>query len=739
MSELLSVADVNALFGQSYRELPAHICEVDDAEVEALPPRQRARFRLMQAGVMRIQLGQREASLRTTLRALEVVDPHTDLLVFLRLNNEVSYYHLTGGVLADAIERLVTVRWWTREPSREVIDTEWLLASYNLGGALRILGDVHSAHALNVEIYERVAHTSKTLLSRTYTLGAVVCSALAVGEVALARRVWSELEATGASQDDNPQVRFNLAQAQAEMALLDGHAEQALAAVQFALGVRKREEPDNVVYLCEVGAKAALLLGELEQAHALAERMVRAARSYSEGVLEQRALGMLGRVAAAMGDHQRVAELLEQATDQRQRHSTSGLAPMFMGIVGKYQTQLSAQETQLLHTNQRLERNLRELAQARDRAQAAAQARHSFLSSMSHELRTPLHGVMGNADLLQETELNAEQREMLGMIQRCAGLTLSIVDDILDLRKLEEGKVELDPVPFTLVQPAQDVVDSLRPIAQSKGLRLALVVDPELPEQVLGDDRRLQQVLLNLVSNALKFTTVGQVQLTVSPQEDGVRFSVQDTGAGIAPQRLSAIFDAYVQASPNTARGSGGTGLGLPISRHLVALLGGTLQVSSVLGEGAEFHFVLPLASISTLPQEPEAELSLAGVQVLVAEDNPINRMVIERMLLGLQAEVSVVEGGEDALRLALSSRPQVLLLDLHMPDLNGDEVCLALRAEGYTGAVLALTASAMAEDRESCLAAGMDGYLTKPLTRSALAQGVRSALGARAGGGSPA
>ncbi len=694
MSKSLSVADVNALFGQSYRDLPTHICEVDDAEVEALPPRQRARFRLMQAGVMRIQLGLREDSLRTTLRALEVVDPNSDLLVFLRLNNEVSYYHLTGGVLADAIERLVTVRWWSREPGREAIETEWLLATYNLGCSLRILGDVQSAHALNLEIYERVAPTSKTLLSRTYTLSAVVCSAVAAGDQALARRVWAELLATDAAQDDNPQVRFNLAQARAVMASLDGQAQQALDAVCFALSVRKREEPDNVVYLCEVGVKAALMLGELEQAATLAERMVEAARSYTEGILEQRALGMLGRVAAAKGDHQRVAELLEQATDQRQRHSTTGLAPMFMGIVSKYQTQLSAQETQLLHTNQRLERNLSELAQARDRAQAAAHARHSFLSSMSHELRTPLHGVMGNADLLEETELSAAQREMLGMIQRCAGLTLSIVDDILDLRKLEEGKVELDPVPFTLAQPAQDVVDSLQPMAQSKGLRLVVRVDPELPEQVLGDDRRVQQVLLNLVSNALKFTDQGQVLLSVTPAGDGVRFSVRDTGAGIAPERLTAIFDAYVQASASTSRGTGGTGLGLPISRHLVALLGGTLQVSSVPGQGSEFHFVLPLASTSTLPQNPEPELSLAGVQVLVAEDNPINRMVIERMLLGLQAQVSVVEGGEDALRVALSSRPQVLLLDLHMPDLNGDEVCMALRAEGYTGAVLALAGS---------------------------------------------
>lgn len=735
LPDALSVADVQALFGTSFRELPALICEVDDALVQALPRPERARFLLMQSGVMRIQLGWRERALQTTLQALELVDPHSDLLVFLRLNNEVSYYHLTGGVLADAIERLVTVRWWVRTPGRPAVETEWLLATYNLGCCLEILGDMHGAHGMNMEVHARVGGRSDSLLSLTYTLSAVVCSSVMVGEMALARRTYAELLATGARDDDNPQVRFNVAKAQAQIALAEGRAAEALQASQFALGGRALEEPDNVVNLCEVGVKAALILGEVELADALAQRMVTAARTYTEGVMEQRALGMLGRVAAARGDHAQLAALLEQATDPRQRRSKTGLVPMFMGVVARYQAQISAQETELQRTNRRLEANLSALASAKDRAESAAKARHSFLSSMSHELRTPLHGVMGNAELLRETDLTPEQREMVGMIQRCAGLTLTIVDDILDLRKLEEGKVELDPVPFMLVQPAQDVVNSLRPLADGAGLALRLEVDPELPEQVLGDDRRIQQVLLNLVSNALKFTAAGEVVLSVEAWEDRVRFAVRDTGAGIPPERLAAIFDAYVQGGPETARGAGGTGLGLPISRHLVALLGGALQVSSEVGQGSTFSFILPLSSISKPAPIQENTARLTGLRVLVAEDNAINRLVIERMLLALEAQVSVVEGGEDALRMALQDPHAVVLLDLHMPDLNGDEVCRRLRARGYDGAVLALTASAMSEDRESCLEAGMDGYLTKPLTRSALVGGVLGALAARAVG----
>lgn len=718
----VDVALVDRLFGVVYSKLPPEICRVEEAQVERLPRFHRVRFRLMQAGVARMQLTDAALHAHAVARGLADADVHTDLNAFLRLNNEHAIGLLVTGRLADAVEPLVRVRWWSA--SLEEVDSLWTVASVNLANCLGLLGDYEGAYALNMEVFERLGDGSSKL-SYLGLLSHLVINGCRAGQAEAVRAQCAVLEQRIGS-DQLGQLRLLLSGAKAHLALEDGRHEEALAWALEGLGALASVDPDDAALLYQVAGRAAFALGQLDQAKHYGEKQVQASEVFSEGILRFEALELLGQVAAAQGDHQEVLRLLTQTTSLARARSKQGLVPMFSRMVGRFQERISKQEAELLHTNQRLQANISALAVARDKAEAAARARHGFLSSMSHEIRTPLHGVLGNAELLADSSLDENQAEMVGMIQRSAGLTLSIVDDILDLRKLEEGQLMLDPVPFRLLQPAEDVVSSLQKMAQDKGVALLLTASEGLPERVRGDDRRLQQVLLNLTSNALKFTAEGRVELRIDQREGRLRFAVRDSGIGIPEDRQAAIFDAYVQADAGTARRSGGTGLGLPICRHLVSLMGGELGVLSTPGQGSIFSFEIALQHAGEgLPAAPTVQ-SLQGMRLMVAEDNLINRRVIERMLVSLAADVTVLDCGEKALAQAMLRQPDVLLLDLHMPDLNGDEVCERLRASGYEKPVLALTASAMEEDRRACLASGMNGYLSKPLTRETLAREIR-------------
>lgn len=719
----LNTALVDRLYEMVYSHMPAEICRVDGAEVEGLPPLHRVRFRLLQAGVARIQLTDPEVHARAVARGLADADPHSDLNVFLRLNNEHAIGLLTTGRLADAVEPLVRVRSWSGALDAPISESVWIVASVNLANCLALLGDYKAAYALNLEVYERLGQGSAKL-SYLGLLSHLVINGCRAGQVEAVRPHCAVLEQR-AGEPKLGQLRLLLSGAKAHLAQEDGQHEEALAWALRGLESLGSVDPDDAALLYQVAARAAFALERLDKAQFYAERQLQVSEVFSEGILRFEALELLGEIAAERGDHAEVLRLLSQSTSLARVRSKDVLVPVFSRMVGRFQERISKQEAELLRTNRRLQDNLSALAVARDKAEAATRARHGFLSSMSHEIRTPLHGVLGNAELLADFPLDPTQAEMVGMIQRSAGLTLSIVDDILDLRKLEEGQLTLDPVPFRLLQPAQDVVSSLQKMAQDKGVGLRLTAAEGLPEQVHGDDRRLQQVLLNLVSNALKFTSEGQVELSVERRGERLRFAVEDSGIGIPIDRQAAIFDAYVQADSGTARRSGGTGLGLPICRHLVSLMGGALGVVSEPGQGSVFSFEIVLQEAEgAQPPEPP-ELGLQGLKLMVAEDNLINRRVIERMLLSLSAQVTVLECGEEAFAQAMSSPPDVLLLDLHMPDLNGDEVCERLRAQGYTGPVVALTASAMEEDRRVCREAGMNGYLSKPLTRETLAREI--------------
>ncbi|MFK7931389.1 MAG: ATP-binding protein [Myxococcota bacterium] len=701
---------------------------VDEATAASLPHPVRARLLQMQAVDTWVQERDPLASLALADRSLELADPYTDPLCFVRSMNMAAFALLIEARLAGAAERLVAARWWSKAGTSHGLRLEWRRATINLACCLRALGDVDGAHALNEEVMEHLAVHAADSIDVTHVSSSVI-SSLNAGKVDRSRHYLAVLDDMPESSDWRAQG--SAAHARAAVFLHDQNYGQALHWAERALALYgHRIDADDLAYVCHVAGTACLALEQLERAQGFAERMLQAASEVSEGCILPQALELRGRVASLMGDHETVYALFLEATQTRATRSRSSLAPALHRILSRFQEQVGLQESELLRANRRLEESNADLQGARDQAHEAAHTRHQFLSSMSHEIRTPLHGVLGNAELLTDTDLTESQGEMVGMIRRCATLTLAIVDDILDLRKLEEGKLDLDPVAFPLMRPARDVVRNLGPLAQAAGTEVRIVTDPALPKRVFGDDRRLQQVLLNLSTNAVKFTKEGQVTVRVMAREASVRFEVQDTGIGIPVDRQDAIFDAYVQADRSTSRQAGGTGLGLPICRNLVSLMGGHMGVESAPGEGSTFWFEVPLPeAIGEVPASLTDTEDLTGLCILVAEDNSVSRVVADRMLQSLGASVILVSGGEDAVAQTLKQQPDVVLMDLHMPDLDGDDACRALREQGFSAPILALTASAMERDRELCLAAGMDGFLCKPLTRATLARAVARAV----------
>ncbi len=377
-----------------------------------------------------------------------------------------------------------------------------------------------------------------------------------------------------------------------------------------------------------------------------------------------------------------------------------------------------------------LERLAADLTRARAAAEEANEAKSAFLANMSHEIRTPFQGLLGMLALLRATPLDTRQAEWLRTASSSADHLLALLNDILDLSRLQSGNLSLEPQP-TAVRALLRAVDSLmRPQAARKRLSLKVEVEPDLPDTLMLDPVRVRQVLFNLVSNAIKFTDTGSVTLRATRRfsDDGLGehlvFGVIDTGIGMDEATLSRLFRRFVQADNSRTRRFGGAGLGLEISRSLAHLMSGEVNVLSKAGEGSTFEFTMPLRRAVQRPADvwpsPQAAPSLGRLRVLVAEDNEINRLYLEALLGGLGHEVRFAVDGEQVVQIASAERFDIIFMDLHMPCIDGFDATLRIRSlpDGLAAAVpiVALTADAFPETRQRCLAAGMDDFLTKPV-----------------------